>query len=67
MAFISPEQRVIEAEGFVKTSLYSDVDDVYREVSQAVEEFSPFDVEEEYPLYVYEQKVWKVTIKVELA
>lgn len=65
MAFISPEQRVIEAEGFVKTSLYSDVDDVYREIAQAVEGYSCYDVEENYPSYVYEQNVFKVTIKIE--
>jgi len=67
MAFIHPENRVIEAEGYVRTSNYSDVDDVYREIARAVEEYSSFDVEDSYPSYVYKQKVWKVTIKVEVA
>jgi hypothetical protein len=65
MAFVSPEKRVIEAEGYVKASIYSDVEEVYREIAQAVERDSVYDVEEEYPLYIYEQKVYKITIKVE--
>jgi len=67
MAFIRPEQSVIEAEGYVRVSNYTDVGDVYNDIARAIEHASPLDVEEDYPAYLYDQRVYKITIKVERA
>ena len=66
MAFIRPEQSVIEAEGFTTGSKYSDANDVYSNIVQVIEDFSAYDVKGEKPSYFYERKTYKITIKVEL-
>lgn len=67
MGFKVPGQSKVEAESFIRASVYTDANDVWIRVQRALEEATYYDYEESEPSVnqYSDDRVFKITITVE--
>lgn len=66
MAWNLPSDRDYQVSAYVKTSGYSDAEDVWGQLHQAVRDYTHYDFEEKNTFSTYsDEKVFKVTITIE--